>query len=204
MRSTNDASSACFTDSLSLCGQGERGLGALTMPGARAAQNGGFWHSIRGQSPIAKRENGFRGCSNRFVICLALRGRREPAHCPIGPRGSARREWASGATGRRRQLPKERISASSATIRVWGARKPQDGALRRMLSQWRRLSVAATCGAMVVRTRRPAWPPSQHRVASRALGRRAGQEVVRQGPELVDGGIDLAGEVAFDWAGPRR
>jgi hypothetical protein len=38
-------------------GQGERGLGALTVPGARAAQNGGFWHSIRGQSPIAKGGN---------------------------------------------------------------------------------------------------------------------------------------------------
>ena len=41
---------------LPLCaGQGERGLGALTVPGARAAQNGGFWHSIRGQPLNAKR-----------------------------------------------------------------------------------------------------------------------------------------------------
>src|SRR6478735_5878940 len=57
MRSTKDASSACFTGSLSLWrGKGRTGQVLMVSRVLGGPDFDGFWHSIRGQTPSAKRE----------------------------------------------------------------------------------------------------------------------------------------------------
>ena len=48
------------------------------------------------------------------------------------------------------------------------------------------------------------WTAAARRGTVSVLGWGAGQEVVGEGAEFVDGGVDLAGEIAFDRAGAGR
>ena len=86
---------------LSGAGQGERGLGADESRGLWWPGTAGFWHSIRGQSPIAKRVIGLVATDSSPIPC---RARQWHAAVPIGlvagpsPEGNAVSavDWHSG------------------------------------------------------------------------------------------------------------